>query len=565
MSTIQASNAFDLLGQANPAPPVVHLPGAAEPQLEVSWGAFRQSFSSSAAAAFSRTAESRKFLTASFFRDAWVEKKFPRRAVAAAALWHLLFLALPSAQLSAPQVNHAFDNTILTWSGPVEDLPLLNIPGNKPKPAPRGDQAKPLPPEGADAFHPRQRIFTDPAHPNHPRQTLINPQAPQIAPNLLPEIPNIVQIAPNAMPAKPRLEISERVLKSLKPKQRKAVATDVTAPAPDIQNNEVQPSDLTLAASQSMPERPKLELNAGAAPRLAARKQDGEAAPAPELNASQQASNGAASTLIALSATPGPVAPAAPPQGNTAARIAITPEGKQRGVPGGTPNAPASNGGSNGDHTSAGGSGAGSGSGKNDVGVSISGGNPSSNTSGLGGARPKLDLSGAKPTAARTAHDIPVEEPPVRTAPPNFADLAPGAKPEAIFASKHIYTLHVNMPNLNSSTGSWILNFSEFGGSGSRVSATGELVSPQPIRKVDPKYPPTLIAEHVEGEVVLYGVIRRDGSVDSIQLVKGIDEKLDANSMKAFAQWKFRPAEKRGEILEVEVIAHIPFRAPSER
>jgi len=120
MSTIQASTAFDLLGQANPAPPVVHLPGAAEPQLEVSWGAFRQSFSSSAAAAFSRTAESRKFLTASFFKDAWVEKKFPRRAVAAAALWHLLFLALPSAQFSAPQVNHAFDNTILTWSGPVE-------------------------------------------------------------------------------------------------------------------------------------------------------------------------------------------------------------------------------------------------------------------------------------------------------------------------------------------------------------------------------------------------------------------------------------------------------------
>lgn len=565
MSTIQASNAFDLLGQANPVPPVVHLPGATEPQLEVSWGAFRQSFSSSVAAAFSRTAESRKFLTASFFKDAWVEKRFPRRAVAAAALWHLLFFALPSAQFSAPQVNHAFDNTVLTWSGPVEDLPLLNMPGHKPKPAPRGDPAKPLPAEGADAFHPRQRIFTDPAHPNHPRQTLINPQAPQIVPNFLPEMPNIVQVAPNAMPAKPRLEISERVLKSLKPKQRKPVATDVTSPAPDVQNNELRPSDLTLAANQNVPERPKLELNAGAAPRLATRKQDGETAPAPELNAAQQASNGAASTLIALSATPGPVAPAVPPQGNTAARIAITPEGKQRGAPGGTPNSTSPNGGANGDHTSGGGGGAGSGSGKNDVGVSISGGNPSSNTSGLGGAKPKLDLSGAKPNAARVARETPAKEPPARTAPPNFADLAPGAKPEAIFSSKRVYTLHVNMPNLNSSTGSWILNFSELGGAVKHVAATDELVSPQPIRKVDPKYPPTLIAEHVEGEVVLYGVIRRDGSVDSIQLVKGIDEQLDANAVKAFAQWKFRPAEKQGEVEEVEVIAHIPFRAPSMR
>src|SRR5438132_10823364 len=51
-----------------------------------------------------------------------------------------------------------------------------------------------------------------------------------------------------------------------------------------------------------------------------------------------------------------------------------------------------------------------------------------------------------------------------------------------------------------------------------------------PIRKVDPKYPPTLINEHVEGEVVLYAVIRGDGSVDSIQLVRGIDDELDRKS-----------------------------------
>ncbi|HWZ98149.1 MAG TPA: TonB family protein [Candidatus Dormibacteraeota bacterium] len=568
MSTSQATNAFDLLGQANAAPPPVHLAGAMEPQLEVSWGAFRQSFSSSLTAALSRSAESRKFLSASFFKDAWVEKKFPRRAVAAAALWHLVFLALPMPQFSAPQRNSAFDNTVLTWSGPIEDLPLLEMRGNKPKPTPRGEPAKPLPAEGADAFHPRQRIFTDPVHPTHPRQTLINPQAPPEAPKLLPQMPNMVQIAPSAMPARPHLEISERVLKNLRPKRRKAVATDVTAPAPEMQNNEVRPTDLPIAASQNAPARPKLELNTGAAPRLATRKQDGDAAAAPEMASLQAASNGAASTLIALSATPGPTAPAAPPQGNVAARIAISPEGKQRGVPGGSTSAPAvSNGGANGDHASAGGAGTGGGTGKNDVGVSISGGNPSSNTSGLGGAKPKLDLSAARPNATRPAHDAPVEAPPARTAPPNFADLAPGAKPEAIFASKRVYTLHVNMPNLNSATGSWILNFSELnaGSSDRRVAATEEIVSPQPIKKIDPKYPPTLIAEHVEGEVVLYAVIRRDGSVDSIQLVKGIDEQLDENAMKAFAQWKFRPAEKQGEVMDVEVIAHIPFRTPSFR
>ena len=121
------------------------------------------------------------------------------------------------------------------------------------------------------------------------------------------------------------------------------------------------------------------------------------------------------------------------------------------------------------------------------------------------------------------------------------------------------------MPNLNSATGSWILNFSELSGDASGRRVSDEVSSPQPLRKVDPKYPPTLIAEHVEGEVVLYAVIRKDGSVDSIQLVKGIDEQLDANAMHAFAQWKFQPAEKHGETIDLEAIVHIPFRAPARQ
>jgi TonB family protein len=545
MSASQASNVFDLLGQANASPAPVHLPGAVEPRFEIGWGAFRQSFRSSLAGALTNSAESRKFLSKSFFKDAWIERRFPRRAVAAAALWHLVFLVIPKPDISAPVHNAAFDNTILTWSGPIEDLPLLEVRGKKPKPTPRAEPDKPLPQAGADAFHPRQRIFTDPVHPTHPRQTLINPQAPPDAPKLLPALPNIVHLAPAAAPVRPRIEISERVLKSLRPRQRKAKTIDASEPAPDVLNNEIHPADLSIVATQNMPARPKLEINAGVAPRLAARKQDGETAPAPEMTSAQAASNGAASTLIALSATPGPPAPVAPPDGNLAARIAISPEGKQRGAPGA----------------------AGGGSGKSDIGVSISGGHPSATVSAVGGSKPKFDLSAPNSNAARAAHDAPEEAPPVRTAPPNFADLAPGAKPEAIFASKKVYTLHVNMPNLNSATGSWILSFSELSGdvSGRRVAMADDVASPQPIRKVDPKYPPTLIAEHVEGEVVLYAVIRKDGSVDSIQLVKGIDEQLDANAMHAFAQWKFQPAEKHGETIDLEAIVHIPFRAPARQ
>jgi len=123
------------------------------------------------------------------------------------------------------------------------------------------------------------------------------------------------------------------------------------------------------------------------------------------------------------------------------------------------------------------------------------------------------------------------------------------------------------MPNLNSATGSWILNFSEMrtAPSGPQTGAAEEVAEPSPLRKVDPKYPPTAMAEHIEGEVILYAVIRRDGSVDSIQLVKGIDPQLDGNAMRALAQWKFRPAERNGEPVDLEAIVHIPFHAPSDR
>ena len=99
------------------------------------------------------------------------------------------------------------------------------------------------------------------------------------------------------------------------------------------------------------------------------------------------------------------------------------------------------------------------------------------------------------------------EDEPVRVGPPDFKALPAGAKPEQVFVGKRVYTMNVNMPNLNSATGSWIMNFAELhrGDAGGPHMTSTDLCSPVVLRKVDPKYPPTLVAERVEGEVVLYG------------------------------------------------------------
>jgi TonB family protein len=60
---------------------------------------------------------------------------------------------------------------------------------------------------------------------------------------------------------------------------------------------------------------------------------------------------------------------------------------------------------------------------------------------------------------------------------------------------------------------------------------------------------------------MLSAIIRKDGSVDSIQLVHSVDPQLDANAMEALSQWKFRPAEKDGDPVDLEAVVHIPFRS----
>ncbi|MGO9844574.1 MAG: TonB family protein [Candidatus Acidiferrales bacterium] len=550
-------NPFDVLGQNEIYPIAVYLPGAGEPKLTIAWNSFHQNFFSELAAFFRWTRIPKGEPQGNIFIDCRIQRRVPYAAILAAALWHVVFFVVPWPHISmAPKHVAALDNTELTWSGKIEDLPLLNVPKQGHKTVSPKTSADTPPAENTDAYHPRQRIFTDPSHPTHPRQTLVNTSAPMEPPKFVPPLPNMVQLASPAAPARPRLQISEQTLAKLRPKQVKKKIATTDAPTLDVPNTETRPADLSLAQLPDAPVKPRLEINAGSAPRVSDRTQTGEVAPAPEVaTAAANSSSGSAATIIALSSTPGPPAPVVEiPKGNLAARVAISPEGKPNGTGGGSGNP---------SNASAGGasSNAGDLAGKSSIGISISGGNPKPNAgvSGLG-TPGKLTLPKASNVYKRPDPNAD-DDPPERTGPPNFGSLPPGAQPEDIFAAHRVYSMNVDMPNLNSVTGSWIIHFAEMHVPGvPRNSA--QLNAPGPLRKVDPKYPQDLIQEHVEGEVILYGVIRTDGSVDSIQLVRGLDKQLDANAIEAFKQWKFHPATKDGQPVALEAIVHIPFKGP---
>ncbi len=582
-----------------------------EPRLAVAWESPREAFASSWRAAFSGP-KAKGFHSGPYFREAWVRQPFPTRALLLSALLHILliYVPFPAWKSFLSSTHPGAPNYDITWSGPTLDLPPLNPPAPTSKPAPPGEPNKPLAPVSADAFHPRQTIISAPRVPTHPRQTLIQPEAPMEPPKILPHLPNVVRWGDTGRSFKPRLQISRELLAKLRPKNpTRNLAAEMKAP--ELPNMERHLGELNIASNNAVSKlqlpiapttvprggpkstgtdvaapdlRANVAANSSVAPSdMAARPQAPSTTALVPRSGSRQAGTDVAAPdvrgdssvqrLVAISPTPAdPTTNPPVPAGNLASNASISPEGTQPGAPGGSANTAANTGAGTGSGSSGNGS-----NGSGPPGISISpGSSRPSPISGLGAAgtassppssppaKPESNPapSDAEPSSSSPSPSAPSSTPSATSSSPTFANIQPGHAPEEIFGRKRIYTLHVNMPNLASVTGSWILSFVEMrqvDGPPGRATS-GDLTGPVPLRKVDPKYPNSMIKARVEGEVVLYAVIRRDGTVDSIQLVKGVEPELDENAMQALARWRFRPAERAGAPVELESIVHIPFR-----
>src|SRR5256884_1825921 len=111
------------MGQATAAAPAkVRLPAGRAPQLDIAWGSFHQGFGSSLGVLLRKSPVPKNFSIEGFFKYCWIESKVPRRAVIAAALWHIVFFVLPYPRLPArAHHNPSFNNVELSWSGPINE------------------------------------------------------------------------------------------------------------------------------------------------------------------------------------------------------------------------------------------------------------------------------------------------------------------------------------------------------------------------------------------------------------------------------------------------------------
>jgi protein TonB len=88
----------------------------------------------------------------------------------------------------------------------------------------------------------------------------------------------------------------------------------------------------------------------------------------------------------------------------------------------------------------------------------------------------------------------------------------------------------------------------------------GDLVYPSTVQQVDPGYPLELMKQNVQGTVVLSAVIRSDGSVGDVRILRGVDDRLDQYASAALARWRFRPASRNGDPVALQTVVMIPFR-----
>ena len=129
--------------------------------------------------------------------------------------------------------------------------------------------------------------------------------------------------------------------------------------------------------------------------------------------------------------------------------------------------------------------------------------------------------------------------------------------PDPRLDGRTVYTIAIQMPNVTSYSGSWIVWFAE--SEPMRNQAAAAIRAPAPLRKVDPKYIPAAADEKVEGKVRLAAVIRRDGHVEHVELLQRLDDRLDLSSEEALAKWEFEPALRNGVAIDVDAVFEIPF------
>ena len=527
---------------------------------------------------------------AAFWPDVFVKRRLPWSRFLESGACHLiaigLLMGLSHLLDLQPRIETKpkFDRSEVTYYRSSEYLPPIDTRSISSAAASKAD------PEIA-----RQPIISVPPEAENHSQTVVTPPKVRLKRDV--SLPNMVawsneaQKPRLAIPAPPLTPASE--ITRIAPKLNAAVVTpppeadrlkerrrtpglqsSVVAPPPDVKASRatgfegLQPAliappptvetasnrtlgEMNIAPSAVIAPAPQLPI---AAQRTAPRGGPGTAVqvgaevvpPPPAVQGASGNSGGSRGHIIALGLHPAVSAPLELPAGNRRGSFAATPEG----------------------HAGATGAAGSSTTGSGESGSKRTSELPSGLYVGAEASTP-ASVSGTGKTASNEVNPnliASVRPPRVGAAarPMQPSDESKLLEPEReVFGGRKFYSVTLNMPNLNSAGGSWVIRFAELHRDSTQhtpETPASDLTQPMATRKVDPAYPTQLMRENVKGTVILYAVIHADGTVGDVRVLRSVDERLDRYASQAVAQWKFDPATKNGMPVDVEATFQIPFR-----
>ncbi len=531
--------------------------------------------------------------------ETWIQTGLGARHYVESYWYHVIFIAVVyyfstltafdrSAELRSP-----FENTEVDHYALSEYLPPINT-GPRGEAQPRKGQPKLA----------KQEILSVPPNPDNNHQTIVTP--PNVRLNHDVPLPNIVawtnipgqpiaassrqlsqlklpQFAPQVV--EPTADISKLKSKTQVPtmaqptvvaptadvSQMKAKLTMPVLAQPSVVEPPLSPDQLKLKRgeinmAQMTPQvdAPKLPVPAQRSAGVgdsAGTNNNGKGVPAQPSIQGLQSSKGQGQ-IIALGLNPADVrGPIEVPAGNRSGEFHASPGGRPDAP--GTPNITGTPGATGGGAGGGKGNGSGNGgTGNAPPGITVGAAPPGAATAAVTGTPGKTPSNAQmeerkKLIAAAMSPSVPsVSRPPVAPPPPTMSDGDEDAVERQVFGSKKYYSLVLNMPNLTSATGSWIVRFAELKQSDNKVP----IAAPVALSKVDPAYPADAMRDNVEGTVTLYAVIHADGTVSGIKVLGSVDPRLDQAAERALARWQFRPGTKAGEPVELEAVVMIPFR-----
>ncbi len=98
------------------------------------------------------------------------------------------------------------------------------------------------------------------------------------------------------------------------------------------------------------------------------------------------------------------------------------------------------------------------------------------------------------------------------------------------------------------------------GGTGGGPFRPGSGIEPPLLRReVKPVYTDEGRRRAIEGDVVMEIVVRRDGSVGDVRLMRTLGSGLDQRAIAAVKQWRFAPARRKGAAVDVLVEVAVGF------